>query len=177
MLNNKNKVSVVKALQPEIVVDLFGGSGLLSHLAKRANPCSRVIYNDYDNYCERLAHIEQTNELLRDFRELLCDVPADTKIAEPLKTKILKKLSAENAKGYVDWISMSVALKFSMKYAKNYADFEKNNPMPKSVRDCCTKAHEYLFLLTKSAKYTPQCSNPQNTLDTKKRPTTAVQNT
>lgn len=29
----------------------------------------------------------------------------------------------------------------------------KPNPMPESVRDRCTKAHEYLFLLTKSAKY------------------------
>jgi DNA modification methylase len=29
----------------------------------------------------------------------------------------------------------------------------KPNPMPESVRDRCTKAHEYLFLLTKSERY------------------------
>ena len=29
----------------------------------------------------------------------------------------------------------------------------KPNPMPESVTDRCTKAHEYLFLLTKNAKY------------------------
>jgi DNA modification methylase len=29
----------------------------------------------------------------------------------------------------------------------------KPNPMPESVTDRCTKAHEYLFLLTKSARY------------------------
>lgn len=29
----------------------------------------------------------------------------------------------------------------------------KPNPMPESVRDRCTKAHEYIFLLTKKAKY------------------------
>lgn len=29
----------------------------------------------------------------------------------------------------------------------------KPNPMPESVRDRCTKSHEYIFLLTKSAKY------------------------
>ena len=28
-----------------------------------------------------------------------------------------------------------------------------NDPMPESVRDRCTKAHEYLFLLSKSARY------------------------
>jgi DNA modification methylase len=31
--------------------------------------------------------------------------------------------------------------------------WHKPNPMPESVTDRCTKAHEYLFLLTKSAKY------------------------
>jgi DNA modification methylase len=29
----------------------------------------------------------------------------------------------------------------------------KPNPMPESVTDRCTKAHEYLFMLTKSARY------------------------
>ena len=31
--------------------------------------------------------------------------------------------------------------------------WHKPNPMPESVADRCTKAHEYLFMLTKSAKY------------------------
>lgn len=31
--------------------------------------------------------------------------------------------------------------------------WHKPNPMPESARDRCTKAHEYLFLLTKSEKY------------------------
>lgn len=31
--------------------------------------------------------------------------------------------------------------------------WNKPNPMPESVTDRCTKAHEYLFLLTKSARY------------------------
>ena len=29
----------------------------------------------------------------------------------------------------------------------------KGNPMPESVKDRCTKSHEYIFLLTKSSKY------------------------
>lgn len=32
--------------------------------------------------------------------------------------------------------------------------WHKPNPMPESVRDRCTKAHEYIFLLTKSERYT-----------------------
>lgn len=31
--------------------------------------------------------------------------------------------------------------------------WHKPNPMPESVRDRCTKAHEYLFLLTKAERY------------------------
>jgi len=31
--------------------------------------------------------------------------------------------------------------------------WHKPNPMPESVRDRCTKAHEYVFMLTKSKKY------------------------
>ena len=31
--------------------------------------------------------------------------------------------------------------------------FHKPNPMPESVTDRCTKAHEYVFMLTKSARY------------------------
>ena len=31
--------------------------------------------------------------------------------------------------------------------------WEKPNPMPESVRDRCTKSHEYVFLLTKSSHY------------------------
>ena len=31
--------------------------------------------------------------------------------------------------------------------------WHKPNPMPESVRDRCTKAHEYIFLLSKNAKY------------------------
>ncbi len=31
--------------------------------------------------------------------------------------------------------------------------WHKPNPMPESIRDRCTKAHEYVFLFSKSAKY------------------------
>lgn len=38
-------------------------------------------------------------------------------------------------------------------YLRQDIIWHKPNPMPESVRDRCTKAHEYLFLLTKSPKY------------------------
>jgi DNA modification methylase len=38
-------------------------------------------------------------------------------------------------------------------YLRSDIIWAKPNPMPESVTDRCTKAHEYVFLLTKSAKY------------------------
>lgn len=38
-------------------------------------------------------------------------------------------------------------------YLRQDIIWHKPNPMPESVRDRCTKAHEYIFLLTKSASY------------------------
>jgi DNA modification methylase len=38
-------------------------------------------------------------------------------------------------------------------YLRQDIIWSKPNPMPESVRDRCTKAHEYIFLLSKSPKY------------------------
>lgn len=38
-------------------------------------------------------------------------------------------------------------------YLRQDIIWAKPNPMPESVRDRCTKSHEYVFLLSKSAKY------------------------
>src|SRR5690606_18305660 len=38
-------------------------------------------------------------------------------------------------------------------YLRQDLIWSKLNPMPESVRDRCTKAHEYIFLLTKSPRY------------------------
>jgi len=38
-------------------------------------------------------------------------------------------------------------------YLRQDIIWHKPNPMPESVRDRCTKAHEYMFLLSKSARY------------------------
>lgn len=42
-------------------------------------------------------------------------------------------------------------------YLRQDIIWHKPNPMPESVQDRCTKAHEYLFLLTKSPRYYFDC--------------------
>src|SRR5690606_15307205 len=58
-------------------IDLFGGSGLLAHTVKQFYPESTVVYNDYDNFNQRLENIYNTNTLLRDIRNLIADLPQD----------------------------------------------------------------------------------------------------
>ena len=45
------------------------------------------------------------------------------------------------------------ALRESGWYLRQDIIWAKGNPMPESVKDRCTKSHEYIFLLTKSRKY------------------------
>lgn len=48
---------------------------------------------------------------------------------------------------------LAFALQDSGWYLRQDIIWHKPNPMPESVRDRCTKAHEYLFLLSKSPRY------------------------
>jgi DNA modification methylase len=48
---------------------------------------------------------------------------------------------------------VALALQADGWYLRQDIIWHKPNPMPESVRDRCTKAHEYVFLMTKQAKY------------------------
>ncbi|WP_236263832.1 hypothetical protein [Dysgonomonas sp. Marseille-P4677] len=104
----------------KVVVDLFGGSGLLSHTAKRVLPGCKVIYNDYDGFSARLRSVERTNELLTDIRVLLCDYPREKRISEAYKTVILTRIEKEEKSGFVDYITLSSSLLFSANYVTNF---------------------------------------------------------
>jgi len=52
----------------------------------------------------------------------------------------------------IPWM-LAFALREDGWYLRQDIIWHKPNPMPESVRDRCTKAHEYIFLLSKSPKY------------------------
>ena len=52
----------------------------------------------------------------------------------------------------IPWM-LAFALRADGWYLRQDIIWAKPNPMPESVKDRCTKAHEYIFLLTKSARY------------------------
>ena len=65
-------------------------------------------------------------------------------------------LEAKNIKPK-DLIGIPWMLAFSLRnagwYLRQDIIWHKPNPMPESVKDRCTKSHEYIFLLSKSRKY------------------------
>ena len=71
----------------------------------------------------------------------------------------LNKHSKGNKGGYKskDLIGIPWMLAFSLRntgwYLRQDIIWQKGNPMPESVKDRCTKSHEYIFLLSKSGKY------------------------
>ena len=52
----------------------------------------------------------------------------------------------------IPWM-LAFALRADGWYLRQDIIWSKPNPMPESVRDRCTKAHEYIFLLSKSGRY------------------------
>ena len=67
-----------------------------------------------------------------------------------------KKLKAAGLKNKdligIPW-RVALALQQDGWYLRQDIIWHKPNPMPESVKDRCTKAHEYIFLLSKSPKY------------------------
>ena len=129
------------------IVDLFGGSGLLSHTARRAKPIANVVYNDYDNYQRRIANIPRTNTLLERIREITNELPAAKMIPSEDKARILELIAAEERTGFVDYITLSSSLLFSMKYANNMDELIKET-FYNAVRKNGYNADGYLDELT-----------------------------
>jgi DNA modification methylase len=75
-------------------------------------------------------------------RHLRCARPQD-KAIEGFKPKDLIG---------IPWM-LAFALRADGWYLRQDIIWSKPNPMPESVRDRCTKAHEYLFLLSKGPRY------------------------
>lgn len=110
-----------------VFVDLFGGSGLLSHITKCQRPDATVVYNDFDGFRKRLEHIPQTNRLIADCRAMVGDsVPHSKPIKGELRERIFQRIEQEErAVGYVDFITISASLMFSMKYKLSVDEMRK----------------------------------------------------
>ena len=96
-----------------VIVDLFGGSGLLSHTAKRLCPWCEVIYNDFDDYHVRLEHIPETNTILDFVRQKIKGLAPKQRIPDSIHDEICDYLErALVAYGYLDYRTIGGNLLF-----------------------------------------------------------------
>lgn len=109
-------------------VDLFGGSGLLSHVAKRERPDARLIYNDFDDFHLRLENIPRTNALLARIRNLVGgEISKGEQIPQEQRVCILEEIRKEEETGFVDYITLSASLLFSSRYVRSFDELGKEN--------------------------------------------------
>lgn len=126
-----------------IFIDLFGGSGLLSHNVKFVYQNALVIYNDYDHFFDRVRQIPHTNAILAQIRPVLSNHDRKGKLVSKQRNQIVEVLKKAEMEGYSDWITMSSNLLFSMNYATSLKGLIKET-MYNKVRLSDYDATDYL---------------------------------
>ena len=102
---------------------------------------------------------------------------AGAKYAATLDASVSQKREGREGIKPKDLIGIPWMLAFALRadgwYLRQDIIWSKPNPMPESVTDRCTKAHEYLFLLSKSPRYyydAAAIAEPSVYPDDKRRP-------
>lgn len=106
-------------------VDLFGGSGLLSRACRDIHPTSRVIYNDYDDYTNRLALISATELLRQRLLPLVADTEKGKRIPPKTAQQIVDELRKfEQEERVIDTITVSTWLLYTMHFFSTTEELE-----------------------------------------------------
>lgn len=108
-----------------------------------------------EEYIEKLAEVfREVRRVLHPKGTLWLNI-GDSYISGGRKTRDFnKKLPAMKPKDMIGipWM-LAFALRADGWYLRQDIIWRKPNAMPESVRDRCTKSHEYIFLLSKSERY------------------------
>ena len=117
----------------------------------------RVLRDDgtcWLNLGDSYAGGKQGNDSFGDGTSTLNNGGKNTKTGEKMPSKQRKPPPGLKPKDLVGipW-RVAFALQSDGWYLRQDIIWSKPNPMPESVTDRCTKAHEYIFLLAKSAQY------------------------
>jgi DNA modification methylase len=84
-------------------------------------------------------------------KQTVAKTKQDLPTHSPTRNNKLEGLKGKDLIG-IPWM-LAFALRADGWYLRQDIIWHKPNPMPESVKDRCTKAHEYIFLLTKSDRY------------------------
>lgn len=143
----------------------------VKHVYEKAGPSSRVCYRwDVERMETKALFIREIYPYLvakrkqaivaYTFLEMQRGLPSKKKGYLPeqheQRSWLMSALSRLNAGEDVDlpeWVVEPPSLFEPGFYLRQDIIWAKPNPMPESVRDRCTKSHEYLFLLSKSPRY------------------------
>jgi DNA modification methylase len=98
-----------------------------------------------DSYCNSNGFARSSPEYQREGRN---NMPANDRKLDKLHEAGLKTKDLIG----IPWM-LAFALRADGWYLRQDIIWHKPNPMPESVQDRCTKAHEYIFLMSKSQKY------------------------
>ena len=99
------------------------------------------IGDSYYNYRPGKAYVKQT----------LSKTNQDLPTVSPKRSNKLTNYKEKDLIG-IPWM-LAFALRSAGWYLRQDIIWHKPNPMPESVKDRCTKSHEYIFLLSKNKKY------------------------
>lgn len=102
-----------------------------------------------DSYCNSNGYARASEKFQRKGRN---DAPANDRDLKALHESGLKTKDLIG----IPWM-LAFALRADGWYLRQDIIWSKPNPMPESVRDRCTKSHEYMFLLSKSQRYYYDC--------------------
>lgn len=130
-----------------IFVDVFGGSGIISHNIKLFFRKNRVVWNDFDNYQQRLDNIEATNELVAKIYQYnnTKEKGIYKRLDKETKEKILEVITKEiEERGFVDYLTLSGKFLFSDKFASNYVELSKNDFYFRGIEYVPYKKDNYL---------------------------------
>ena len=97
-------------------------------------------------------YVEHLVEVFREVRRVLRDDGTLwLNLGDSYSSKKVGRLKHKDLVG-IPW-HVAFSLRADGWYLRQDIIWHKPNPMPESVTDRCTKAHEYVFLLTKSPRY------------------------
>lgn len=104
-----------------IIVDVFGGSGFVAHTFKYILPSAHVIWNDFDNYRQRLDNIPTTNQISKEINQFLVSEKVNEKVNEKVKSEIIEIIRSYKERGdFIDYITLSSMLCFSGEIRKDF---------------------------------------------------------
>lgn len=134
-----NVINKIPNNKKYLYVDVFGGSGFISHLISWLKPNNKVIWNDYDNYQERLNNIDVTNQIINEIRASIDTYIRNRKLTPREKATIMYIIDKHIKKGdFIDYVTLGANLLFNSSFVCDV-----------DIRDCLEKKTFYNTIIKK----------------------------